>query len=400
MHDDSCQNLVTKTSNKHSNVPETKSLTFRDWKTIKDNETKSKTVNKQTKVKNVNRTNSKGQASLGFPLRYNSMPNCFNSVNNFIVHGNVSGTSKLGYNATNIDLMNYNRQKNFLNNYNNNITSNNSKCSSNWRNFPDDFFVSDGIYTQRDMMQKPLPPIPLRNDVRSKNLLQELGRAQNRNKERHKKTPVNKQNNLKNSLQPANNISNAKNTIALSEDPKVYVPNPNASKDGKAFIPKPKLPEENLQISKEEKKRQWKEYREAMKPFKNREFYNAKRVVQRLGKKDASELNEKELFRLTNAREVMAAHKARLTAKYSSYVKTEEKSSELGEVYVLKKPQSKDWEMGKGKPKENQYYVESQQNTDVETGRKILGGYVSFKGFVPGGILDDTTQRIQQKLTV
>ena len=381
MPDDSNQNLVTETSNKYSNVPEIKSMTFKDWKTLKDNETKSKTVYKQTKIKNVNRMSSKGQAALGFPLRYSSMRNSFNSVNNLIVHGNVTGINKFGYNATNINLMNYNRQ-------------NNRNCSSDYRHFAEDFFVSDSIYTQRDMMQKPLPPLP------SRNLLQELGRTQSRNNERHKKSPVNKQNNLKNSLQSANNVSSAKATTALSQEPKVYVPNPNASKDGKAFIPKPKLPEENLQISKEEKKRQWKEYREAMKPFKNREFYNAKRVVQRLGKKDARELNEKELFRLTNAREVMAAHKARLTAKYSSYVKAEEKSSQLGEVYVLKKPHSKDWEVEKGKRKENQNYAESQQNTDVETGRKILGGYVNFKGIVPCGILDDTTKRIQQTFTM
>ncbi|TMW49872.1 hypothetical protein DOY81_005053 [Sarcophaga bullata] len=398
MPDDSNQNFVTETSNKHSNVPETKSLTFKDWKTLKDNETKSKTVNKQTKVKNGNRTNSKGQASLGFTLRYNSKPNSFNGINNFIVHGNVSGTGKFGYNAANIGWTYYNRQKDFLTN--SNINPNNISCSPIDRNFPDDFFASDGIYPQTDMMQKPLPPIPFKNNVRSRNLLRELGRAQSRNNERNKKTPVNKQNNLKNSSQPVNNIISTKNTTALSEEPKVYVPNPNASKDGKAFIPKPKLPEENLQISKEEKKQQWKEYREAMKPFKNREFYNAKRVVQRLGKKDTSELNEKELFRLANAREVMAAHKARLTAKYSSYVKAEEKSNELGEIYVLKKPPSKDWEIGKGKPKENQNYAENQQYNNVESGRKILGGYVSFKGFIPGSILDGTSQRIQQKLTV
>lgn len=392
MIDDSNRNLVAETSKKNLSVSMEKSLTFKDWKTLKNSEPKSTLVNKQTKVKYVNRTNSKGQASLGFLYRYNSTPNSFNGVNNFIVPGNVFETGRNCYDATcYAGFINYNRKKHINNNYNR--TQHNFYGSTNVKSIPDDFFATDGTYCQRNLIQKPLSLYTLRKDEISKNVSQKLERAENKCNEKKEKISAAKQNDLKKTIPLANNITCTQNAI-------IYVPNPNASKDGKAFIPKPKLPGENLQISKEEKKQQWKEYREAMKPFKNREFYNAKRVVQRLGKKNPSELNEKELFRLANAREVMAAHKARLTAKYSSYVKAEEKSNELGEVYVLKKPTLKDFENAKGKPEDNQNYAESQRSFDADSGRKILGCYSSFKEFIPGSILESTNHGIQQQLTV
>ncbi|KAH8298240.1 hypothetical protein KR018_011854 [Drosophila ironensis] len=86
------------------------------------------------------------------------------------------------------------------------------------------------------------------------------------------------------------------------------------------WIQKPEAPlplDEAPPGTKEERQRQWKEYRQAMKPFKNREFHNQKRTVQRLGKIPRDQLDELQLERLQKAEEYIGAHKAMLTIKHA-----------------------------------------------------------------------------------
>ncbi|XP_030383054.1 RNA-binding protein 33 [Scaptodrosophila lebanonensis] len=96
--------------------------------------------------------------------------------------------------------------------------------------------------------------------------------------------------------------------------------------------------------TKEDRQRQWKEYRQAMKPFKNREFHNWKRTVQRLGKLPRDQLDEKQLERLQKAEEYIGAHKAMLTIKHAErWVPQENQTSSStnksqGQVYVRSPP--------------------------------------------------------------
>ncbi|XP_054742163.1 uncharacterized protein LOC129247186 [Anastrepha obliqua] len=114
--------------------------------------------------------------------------------------------------------------------------------------------------------------------------------------------------------------------ISIQENrtqPQIYVQRPrNAmNKNDKLksnWIIKPQAPppmQANTPELREEKQRMWREYRQAMKPFKNREFSNAKRVVQRLGKKNYEELDEKDRSRLDRAWEAVNAHKDMLNAR-------------------------------------------------------------------------------------
>lgn len=89
--------------------------------------------------------------------------------------------------------------------------------------------------------------------------------------------------------------------------------------DGK-WILRPEAPpplEEAPPGTKEDRQRQWREYRQAMKPFKNREFHNWKRTVQRLSKLPRDQLDERQLERLEKAEEYIGAHKAMLTIKHA-----------------------------------------------------------------------------------
>ncbi|XP_050319844.1 uncharacterized protein LOC126752877 [Bactrocera neohumeralis] len=105
--------------------------------------------------------------------------------------------------------------------------------------------------------------------------------------------------------------------------PQIYIQKPHNStnkydKFKSTWIVKPQAPPAmiaNTPEEREQKTRLWREYRQAMKPFKNREFKNAKRVVQRLGKKTYEELDEKDRVRLERAVEAVNAHKEMLNAR-------------------------------------------------------------------------------------
>ncbi|KAI8118579.1 hypothetical protein FF38_03933 [Lucilia cuprina] len=425
---------------KEQTVSDKKPLSFKDWKSLKESQNKPQEKTQNAKSKNVNKTNnnniSKDNRNSDRNVFNNSArnfngqgvgnffntnqrlpgimpPNNFFGMNNFNnnrmnnnnfndnfgISGNNNncfGISNNGFNNNNgFGFNNYNGP-NLKNNNNSNFNSpntlggNNKLLNSPNRlngpnvDLPDNFFASDGIYRQRDMMQKPLPPShnPFKNEQKANELLKEFDRSRYTKDDKKKKKSKKSAGDNKKSDKTKNNGQGS--NVVVNNEPKVYIANPKAKQDGKPFIPKPKIPEENLEISKEEKKQQWKEYREAMKPFKNREFYNAKRVVQRLGKIPVAELEERQLLRLANAREIMANHKKHLTEKYGNYVKADDSSNEMGELYVLKKNPSRDM-----------YFKPPVQNTgnfgDHEAGRKILGGYGGFKGFVSGGMLERPT---------
>lgn len=114
--------------------------------------------------------------------------------------------------------------------------------------------------------------------------------------------------------------------------------------DGK-WILRPEAPpplEEAPPGTKEDRQRQWREYRQAMKPFKNREFHNWKRTVQRLSKLPRDQLDEKQLERLEKAEEYIGAHKAMLTIKHAEQwvqqntIKTPVPGNGQGQVFVRK----------------------------------------------------------------
>lgn len=114
--------------------------------------------------------------------------------------------------------------------------------------------------------------------------------------------------------------------------------------DGK-WILRPEAPpplEEAPPGTKEDRQRQWREYRQAMKPFKNREFHNWKRTVQRLSKLPRDQLDEKQLERLEKAEEYIGAHKAMLTIKHAEQWvqqnnnKTPAPGNGQGQVFVRK----------------------------------------------------------------
>ncbi|XP_065356853.1 GATA zinc finger domain-containing protein 14 [Calliphora vicina] len=420
-----------------------KPLTFKDWKMLKESQNKpnEKSQNSVTKTKNSKKSNGNARIdninnykNNGFngPRGFNcqEVPNFFagnydmpgmnnfnnnngmqNFNNNFGMRSNNNNfgpsnnvfnkPNDFGFNNFNVGNNYNNRSNNFGgNNFNNGFNNFNGPNNfGNGRNrfngpsngnnldLPGNFFASDGIYRQKDLMQKPLPDInPFRNDWKAEQLLQEFDKSRYTKDYKNKKGNKNKAESKKSTSTSNNNNQRGQGNKLHNNEPKIYIPNPKAKIDGKPYIPIPKLPEENLNISKDEKKQQWKEYRDAMKPFKNREFYNAKRVVQRLGKLDPSELEEKQIIRLANAREIMANHKARLTEKYPKYVKADDDSNELGELFLLNRRYGKPVT----KPLQNDGNF-GESDDDFESGRKIVGGYM---GFVPGGMLQHQDQRL------
>lgn len=146
------------------------------------------------------------------------------------------------------------------------------------------------------------------------------------------------------------------------------------------WIQKPEAPpplEDAPPGTKEERQRQWKEYRMAMKPFKNREFHNWKRTVQRLGKLPRDQLDEQQLERLQKAEEYIVAHKAMLTVKHAERW-VEQDKNEKGQVFVRKSSSIGSWDMSKERPPNGfasmHDFKKQQMDTFFSPGRAIKGG--------------------------
>ncbi|XP_052853726.1 WAS/WASL-interacting protein family member 1 isoform X2 [Drosophila gunungcola] len=147
------------------------------------------------------------------------------------------------------------------------------------------------------------------------------------------------------------------------------------------WIQKPEAPlplEDAPPGTKEERQRQWKEYRMAMKPFKNREFHNWKRTVQRLGKLPREQLDEQQLERLEKAEEYIGAHKAMLTVKHAERWVQQDNKNEKSQLFLRKSPNVGSWELPKDKPP-NGYqsthdFKKQQMQKFFGTGRAIKGG--------------------------
>ncbi|XP_043641023.1 uncharacterized protein LOC122611777 [Drosophila teissieri] len=147
------------------------------------------------------------------------------------------------------------------------------------------------------------------------------------------------------------------------------------------WIQKPEAPlplEDAPPGTKEERQRQWKEYRMAMKPFKNREFHNWKRTVQRLGKLPRDQLDEQQLERLQKAEEYIVAHKAMLTVKHAERWVQQDNKHEKGQVFVRKSSNIGLWDTPKERPP-NGYasmhdFKKQQMDKFFGPGRAIKGG--------------------------
>ncbi|XP_017486380.1 PREDICTED: uncharacterized protein LOC108374853 [Rhagoletis zephyria] len=203
-------------------------------------------------------------------------------------------------------------------------------------------------------------------------------------------------------------ITSEKNTIPSQEDkmnPQIYIQRPRniSNKNDKPksnWILKPQAPPPMQAItpeSREEKQRLWREYRQAMKPFKNREFANAKRVVQRLGKKKYEELDEKERERFDRAYEAVNAHKDMLNARVSQrsarveqqikYVKNGISSGSTESAVQPNK--SSGWNASTYRGIGNTSYTQN-DNPSLRPAT-IMGGFVS------GGIWNPTADLAQTK---
>ncbi|EDW29031.1 GL18635 [Drosophila persimilis] len=155
------------------------------------------------------------------------------------------------------------------------------------------------------------------------------------------------------------------------------------------WIQKPEAPlplEDSPPGTKEDRQRQWKEYRQAMKPFKNREFHNWKRTVQRLGKLPREELDEQQLERLQKAEEYIGAHKAMLTIKHAErWVQQDNQKSndsDKTQVYVRRQGTPSFWDKSKQRQGQASNGFQPGQQLDSEpkkpfvaTGRAIKGGF-------------------------
>ncbi|KAH8353078.1 hypothetical protein KR084_008759 [Drosophila pseudotakahashii] len=131
--------------------------------------------------------------------------------------------------------------------------------------------------------------------------------------------------------------------------------------------------------TKEERQRQWKEYRMAMKPFKNREFHNWKRTVQRLGKLPREQLDEQQLERLVKAEEYIGAHKAMLTVKHAERWVQQDNKNEKGQVFVRKSSNIGSWDTPKEKQPPSGFssmhdFKKGQVDKFFGPGRAIKGG--------------------------
>uniref|UniRef100_A0A1B0APT3 Uncharacterized protein n=1 Tax=Glossina palpalis gambiensis TaxID=67801 RepID=A0A1B0APT3_9MUSC len=400
-------------------------MSFKDWKTFKEALSKPERENRTTSSKNAKERgsyhtteNKRGGYNGG---NYNDFRNGYNNGGGWN-RGFNNGPNCMPPNfcAPNFPGPNFYQPPSYNNCFGMNFG--NGFCPGpNFKNYnpnlnspyPNNFFAKDGMYRQRDNMQKPLSHYnPFRNGCVGDKHANELnGNAYTKGKGRKPRDKADQKNSqVTNSLKQkeANKIptinegvSNSDSTLAppplpppsLMSEPKIYVKNPRPNTN-KPFIPMPRMPEQNSDLSPEERKKQWKEYREAMKPFKNREFHNAKRRVQRLSKKHPSELDEKEKAVLAKAQETMAAHKLRLSQKYSPYIRsTESQPDQLGEVYVLKQKTLKYWDSTKPTPERYDNYGNFGENvtpTTYGSGRIITGGHGKFQSFVPGGVLEGT----------
>ncbi|EDW87682.1 uncharacterized protein LOC6526870 [Drosophila yakuba] len=147
------------------------------------------------------------------------------------------------------------------------------------------------------------------------------------------------------------------------------------------WIQKPEAPlplEDAPPGTKEERQRQWKEYRMAMKPFKNREFHNWKRTVQRLGKLPRDQLDEQQLERLQKAEEYIVAHKAMLTVKHAERWVQQDNKHDKGQVFVRKSSNVGSWDTPKERPPNGfasmHDFKKQQMDKFFGPGRAIKGG--------------------------
>ncbi|KAL7741005.1 hypothetical protein ACLKA6_013446 [Drosophila palustris] len=162
--------------------------------------------------------------------------------------------------------------------------------------------------------------------------------------------------------------------------------------DGK-WIQRPEAPpplEEAPPGTKEDRQRQWREYRQAMKPFKNREFHNWKRTVQRLSKLPRNQLDERQLERLQKAEEYIGAHKAMLTIKHAEHwVQQNNQKSEgpgtgtgQGQVFVRKQAIAT-WNRKPDNHNPHQPGAVAVRKQTFGTGRAIKGGVGGDYSSVP-----------------
>lgn len=208
----------------------------------------------------------------------------------------------------------------------------------------DEFLNQDVHWSSGPLMQQlfpPMPQMPRLNQYNDYN--KQSGKTNNRFFSQKNFSSRTKPSAVKTNIKPASTkstqneqpvIKNTKledeNSTNVEQDnktqsiqPQIYIQKPhNATNKYEKFkstwIAKPQAPPAmiaNTPEEREQKTRMWREYRQAMKPFKNREFKNAKRVVQRLGKKTYEELDEKDRVRLDRAVEAVNAHKEMLNAR-------------------------------------------------------------------------------------
>ncbi|XP_030569008.1 uncharacterized protein LOC115768542 [Drosophila novamexicana] len=267
-------------------------------------------------------------------------------------------------------------------------------------------------------IQPPMPKCPsLWNLVpkeKQANQRQHKSNNLNQNQQPHKKYKTSNSNNNNNN-NAGSNVSNALLDAALMPPPPPPGDNNNSGSststksnklikikkggdtfvqiDGK-WIQRPEAPpplEDAPPGTKEDRQRQWREYRQAMKPFKNREFHNWKRTVQRLSKLPRDQLDEKQLDRLQKAEEYIGAHKAMLTIKHAEqWVQQSNQKSEVttsdgksSQVFV-RKPVNAGWlNKGNNEPKTFQRGVAPVRHPTYATGRAIKGG-------VPGDVASVT----------
>ncbi|KAH8271986.1 hypothetical protein KR044_012814 [Drosophila immigrans] len=220
--------------------------------------------------------------------------------------------------------------------------------------------------------------------------------------------PNNKSNNKQQLTQPSKKYKSNSNPNSLTKDAALMPPppvpggnssstsNPNSTpskvsvvkkkKNGGTFvqidgkwIQRPEAPpplEEAPPGTKEDRQRQWREYRQAMKPFKNREFHNWKRTVQRLSKLPRNELDERQLERLQKAEEYIGAHKAMLTVKHAEHwvqQNTPKTDASGGQVYVRKQAVAS-WERKDNQNTFQRGALPMRKPQIFGTGRAIKGG--------------------------
>ncbi|CAD6999687.1 unnamed protein product [Ceratitis capitata] len=204
----------------------------------------------------------------------------------------------------------------------------------------DEFIIHDQYWSSGPLMQPMLPPMPrmprLNHQVNRNHKLNQDKRSSARFKPKSgQTTAVNRVSQKTNSNTAAE--ENAKPLQSSTTQPQIYIERPRNlmsrnDKNKSNWMVKPQAPppiHATTPEAREEKQRLWREYRQAMKPFKHREFANAKRVVQRLGKKSLDELDEKDRSRLDRAVEYINAHKALLNARMMDRSNRLEKSLQI-----------------------------------------------------------------------